>query len=425
MTRSLWIAAFCLLGFCPGARGEEQTYRTRHVLVTYSGVDEKYAIAVARVTQAARNQAADAHGYDMPEIISITLDCKSENQPQLYTDGTDHFTLLVRTEEDLAPPAKSGIFHLYGLCHEVSHLAMYRLMPKHEWLSFGAAEGWAHYLGSRLVDQVWEQEGNTLWPIAYDYRADGTQRLERQLRAAHPDAITVGAGAWKELAALVGEKQMPAVFKAWGAASVDPFDPAPGAQAALLQFNGQEKVRAWWDKHNEQLISKQPRSDFPVQTLAKTQLTGKPEPLALDDGQEAGKRSFSGGGHAVVFESPDENSYLTTVRIFGNRYGTPTAPKEDFHIWLCDSEGKVIRDFSFAYALFARGNPRWVDLPVEPTRTPKKFMIVAAFDPSATKGVFVYHDAAMDADSREGMPGRLSKFDKGDWMMRAVLDKAK
>ena len=54
--------------------------------------------------------------------------------------------------------------------------------------------------------------------------------------------------------------------------------------------------------------------------------------------------------------------------------------------------------------------------------TPKKFIVCVSFNPEQTKGVYVHHDAKADGDSRRGLPGSLlDKFDKGDWMIRAVI----
>jgi hypothetical protein len=78
----------------------------------------------------------------------------------------------------------------------------------------------------------------------------------------------------------------------------------------------------------------------------------KPKPgsiseLSRDDGKSAGKRSIAGSGHAVRFDAATADSYLKAVRIYGSRYGTTAAPKEDFYVWLCDENFEVLADFTF------------------------------------------------------------------------------
>jgi hypothetical protein len=156
-------------------------------------------------------------------------------------------------------------------------------------------------------------------------------------------------------------------------------------------------------------------------------LTNKPQEVARDDGKAAGKRSMAGSGHVVVFDAPAENSFLTAVKIHGSRYGMPHAPDEDFTLWLCDAKGQVLREFSFPYESFQRGDEKWVTLKiVEPTAVSQKFMLIVGFNPTQTKGVYVSHDAKRDGDSRLGLPGDIgNKFSKGDWMIRALVDQKK
>jgi len=86
----------------------------------------------------------------------------------------------------------------------------------------------------------------------------------------------------------------------------------------------------------------------------------------------------------------------------------------------------VIADFPQAYGKFERGNPRWVSLAVEPTNVPSEFVICVAFNPIATKGVYVGHDKSAGGNSFTGLAGQKSKsFSEGDWMIRVRLDQLK
>ena len=125
------------------------------------------------------------------------------------------FLLSTPSKDTLAPPQKSGTFTLYGLCHEIGHIAMYRPLKQRDWMTTAAAEGWAHYAGSVAVDRVYQVKGEDLWPQKYDYRADGTERLKKQLTSPTPSPIAKGAGQWQKLEAIIGTKSFPKLFATW------------------------------------------------------------------------------------------------------------------------------------------------------------------------------------------------------------------
>jgi RNA polymerase sigma-70 factor (ECF subfamily) len=148
--------------------------------------------------------------------------------------------------------------------------------------------------------------------------------------------------------------------------------------------------------------------------------------LQHDYGKSAGKRSIAGSGHAVRFESPDEDRVLTSVRIFGSRYGLPKAPNEDFHVWLCDEKMQALAQFDFPYGEFERGEPAWVTLKIKPTKVPKNFILCVGFNPEQTKGVYVHYDDQPTENSLTGLPGQEPKvFPTGNWMIRVTLSRPK
>jgi RNA polymerase sigma factor (sigma-70 family) len=153
-------------------------------------------------------------------------------------------------------------------------------------------------------------------------------------------------------------------------------------------------------------------------------LRSKPTILTRDDGQAAGKLSIAGSGHVVRYEAPGPNSFLTAVQIHGKRYGTPTPPRENFHIWLCDTNARVIADFPFPYARFQSGpEAQWVTFETKPTEVPARFLIVVGFNPTFTKGVYVSRDAQNSGGSFTGLPGQTPRaFRDGDWLIRVSLD---
>ena len=148
--------------------------------------------------------------------------------------------------------------------------------------------------------------------------------------------------------------------------------------------------------------------------------------MAHDDGTGAGKRSIAGAGHAVKFDAPGDGSYLKAVRVYGSRYGAAEAPEEKFTVFLLDDQYRRIAEFPFAYAKFDRGDSEWVELELLPTLVPEKFVVGLDFQPIARRGVFVHHDAESGGTSLTGVPGReFQKFAKGDWLIRANVDRRK
>jgi hypothetical protein len=62
---------------------------------------------------------------------------------------------------------------------------------------------------------------------------------------------------------------------------------------------------------------------------------------------------------------------------------------------------------------------------VKPTAVPATFILCADFDPAATKGIYVHHDAeaSKPRSSFVGLPddGKPRPFTAGDWLIRATL----
>src|SRR5205807_1519353 len=134
---------------------------------------------------------------------------------RLFNDGRDYIVLSVKSPNALARPQRSGTFLLYGLCHELGHVAMYRILTDRDWLTTAGAEGFAHYAGSVVVDAVYNARGEKLWWDPYDYRADGAARLAKQLADPKPSDVAKAAGLWQDLDAIIGHKKFPTLFAAW------------------------------------------------------------------------------------------------------------------------------------------------------------------------------------------------------------------
>ncbi|MAT68139.1 MAG: hypothetical protein CMJ58_01300 [Planctomycetaceae bacterium] len=392
------------------------------VEVRYSGLTQQQAESIARTVSSARAICVEKFRFDMPATIAVDAAVNSAAPVRLFNDGADHFSLSVHDAASLRRPQASGTFHLYGLCHEVAHLAMYRPIQQRRWMTTAAAEGWAHYLGSRIIDEVYQRQGESLWWDPYDYRADGMQRLRAQLAESEPGEVARGAGLWLELAEIIGDDKLAPLMAAWGQAEVDLQQPGAALLAALQSVASDPAVAQWWQRAEPVLVRATPRSPFDGAPPADGMLTQIEHEVVADDGRPAGKRSTAGGGHAVRSTAPAGQWLLTAVRVFGSRYGRPDSGSAVGSVWLCDAENREIASFDLPYDKFPYGGPDWVRIDVPPTLVPDEFIVGVSFNPTATRGVFVSHDASPEGESLSALPGREpAAFDAGDWLLRPVL----
>jgi len=404
---------------------EETVAGVHGVELTHNGISAVYAKAIARTVASARLAAIDEFGFSMPDRVNVIVRLDKNEKQTLFNDGSDHVTLVIGSERQLLKPATSGIFNVYGFCHEVGHIAMYRLIPRHDWMTTAAAEGWAHYLGSRLLDSLHRKEGPALWPDSYDYLADGTQRLRRELAARDTEETVRGAGKWQELAGLVGDKGLATLFKVWGSTPIAPTAPAVALKQTLLAtFPGSQGVGTWWAGAEPLFVQTRKQSRFASRSVDPKSLAGRPQELKHDDGVPKGKFSFSGGGHAVRFAAPGSGYVLTRVQVYGSRYGSAQPPAEDFHIYVCDKDGAVILDSPFHYSRFQRGVEQWVTFDLSPVEVPAEFLVCVSFNPTATRGVYVFYDKEAVSRSLSGLPENgFEPFASGNWLLRASVDK--
>jgi hypothetical protein len=419
-----------LLACCAtGAVAAPQTVKVPGASVTYDGISTEQAGAIARTLAAARVVYAEQLKFDVPDTVTADVTCRPGNATRLFNDGRAHVSLSIASADSLARPAKSGVFHLYGLCHEMGHVAMYRTLKDRDWLTGAGAEGWAHYAGSVVVDRVWAAEGQKLWADAYDYRADGTARLNAQVASKNASDVDRVAGHWRELAELIKPESFPTLFAAWQKANSDPADPEKKLLAALVEAFPEKRasLEKWWQSAASVLVQKRPGSAFERVEIDPSKLEGKPIMLKGDDDGADGKRSIAGGGHARQFEAPAEGEwYLRSVSIHGARYGPAAPPADQFDVALCDAEMRPIAVWRHPYGAFERGQAKWFKVATPATRLPGTFYVCAVFRPTARSGVFVDFDSSTQGHSRVATPGAAGEaLGQGDWMIRVEIDRAK
>jgi hypothetical protein len=443
--RTIACAALVLL---LGSIVRAATVSAPHVTVNYDGIDLPQAESIAQTLSAAWTIYSDDFGFNMPGTIRCEVKCAPGNALRLFTDANDAVFLYIPDKSRLDPPSRSGVFNLYGLCHELGHIAMYRTIKPRPELSPSEAttEGWAQYAGSVVVDRVYEIKGQTLWYDPYDYRQDGMARLERAIRNGGSDIVR-GAAQWRALEEIIGRKGFPAIFQAIADAKItDPRNPNAAIIAALAAAAPEKKdqLELWWTRSSALLLtSASPTIDFKVETIDPSRLTGRPTTMAWDEGTSDGARSIAGGGHARKFNLNAPTSapaasqetlltsgdrYLVAVWVYGSRYGPVQPPATQFDLALCDADLKPIASWKKPFAAFDRSpNNKWVRLEVPATRLPPsgQFAICLNFRPTATSGVYVHFDSSRHGDSFNALPGQAGKItpeSQGEWMIRVEVD---
>jgi hypothetical protein len=363
-------------------------------------------------------------GFDMPERVNLSITCGMGNST-LFTDGIDQMFLSIPSLDALAPPSKSGTYNVYGVCHELGHIAMYRTLKSRDWLTIDAAEGWAHYIGSVVVDRVFAAKGETLWPEPYDYRDDGTARLQRDIDSKSPSGTAVAAGGWQQLGRIIGLSSFPRLFAAWQSAEIDPVRPSKPLLDVAVSLNpkNERALDDWWMKAEPALIEKVEVSQFPLDQIPLAQLADRTLKLPTGASTETSHASLGGGAEGRRFKRPDDGDwYIKAVSIYGSRYGGDSSDTT-FDIAISDADGKLIYIWKGKYSAFDSGNDRWTRFEIPPVRVPPSFYTGLNFRATGSNGVLVGWDANSKGDSVDSLPGKpLHVYQNGDWMISVELD---
>jgi hypothetical protein len=178
----------------------------------------------------------------MPESIAVTVSIAPKTKlASGCGEGDNSICLELETPRHLDPPSRSGYFQLYGMCHELGHIAWQTNMHGLYIFNWDGMEGWAHYIGSILVDRLYELKGPSLWFEEYDYRADGTARLRKSL-SGNPTNLDRAAGAFLRLEEIVGRQRIPKLFPPlWDAAHT-------------LSYG----MRMWWRSNSDLMTERRP-----------------------------------------------------------------------------------------------------------------------------------------------------------------------
>jgi Tol biopolymer transport system component len=408
------------------SEADYQTMTLPHGSIKYARIPEAYAKAILTVATTARDVYATTYHCDMPDTVTVHVTKSPSEQTALWTDGESQLFLTVDSMDKLAPPQQSGVFNIYGICHELGHIALYRRIQVIG-LPAGVGEGWAHYAGSVVVDAVYAKHGPELWPEPYDYRADGLARLRRQAGSGGDDPTSKAAlafyGAHERYGAAV-------VFAAMNEATEGhPYgkDVMPRFVAALAKLTGDKYSR---DLFPEEIVSPKMQWKVPDRSITDDTVQGVTAVkdatgvlLKYDTDHSDGMLSTSGSGHAVVFKRPAGRWAVDAVEMFGSRYGETEPPKEDFSIFICDQDFNVIKEIKEPYGKLVYGDePKWHHFDFAPVTVPEGFYVCIYFDPTYTKGFYMHYEKGhVKSHSFSALPWSFVQDYENDWMIRVHL----
>jgi len=163
--------------------------RKGSVAVIAKGLDEPYMDAFAGIADMACRGYGEVFGLGFPSPIYIVAEKDQGNPNMLNTDGTRTVYFTFRSDKDLLPPRKSGLLHVFGLSHELGHIAFSGSFPKGFTLKDNMADAvyqaWADYSAAkRIIPFIHESCNYCPWPHSYDFLAEeGPRHLSAFLKA--------------------------------------------------------------------------------------------------------------------------------------------------------------------------------------------------------------------------------------------------
>lgn len=397
--------------------------------VVYKDIRPSYAKALITVAAEARRVYSRKYGFDMPESVSLLMRKDPRGSTSLWTDGESTMTLTVQSGTKLLPPLLSGVFNIYGMCHELGHMAMYRKVS-HIGIPYGVAEAWAHYAGSVVVDEVYRKRGDKLYPVPYNYaEIEGVARLKRS--CAQPgcqSAVDTAARAFYSAHERFGAAKVMGAMKTALDARPKGTDLMPRFLDELVRLTGDESARELFPEETtvpnvRWEVEEREITDKTFEGLETEERDGAVT-LSYDDGESDGSLSDCGAGYAVIYKAPEGKWTLHAISFFGQRFGGPEPPNEDFSIYICDKDFAVIREVRKPYGTFGRGNPRWYRIDFEAVPVPGIFYVCVYFNANTYRGVYAHKDSNVEkTHSFFAIPYTFvgdvdTKF---DWMIRAHL----
>jgi hypothetical protein len=401
------------------------------VTVKYARFDRAYAEAFGRILQEAL-KVYESHGFKMPQ--KVTLEARIDpSSTALWTDGDSQMFLHLKSKQLLAPASQTGVYNIYGMCHELGHIAMYRNLSSLMGLPQGVPEGWADYAGKVVVTEVAANLGKSIWPEYYDIaEVEGIGRFKRESAQAKDwdemDPVRRASLVFYRIELECGRDKLATAMAAALAERPNGKALMPLMLAKLRAATANATAANWVPESvlvpqvNWQTKERHPGEDFFADQ--KVEKDGDGLWLFYDGGTMSDKLSISGSAQTVLFRLPAGQWQLNGMKLFGARYGMDEPPKEDISFYICDEAFNLLREVKVPYSNFEKGDEKWQAVSFPPVELPGTFYLGVDFHATAQKGVYVGMDKSVRrSHSRFSMPyDQVSDMKTtADWMIRAHL----
>ncbi|NQU44666.1 hypothetical protein HQ520_15350 [bacterium] len=417
--------------FLPGTDTEATSF-TVEVEMRTQTIEEDYGVALAAVAQHAVIGLHKGLNVSMPGEIVMDLEGDLEGEQKLWHDREGAIHIRINSPEQLNPPNEGGVLLIYGVCHELSQMALYRHITTPTGIGPAMAEGWPFYAGSVLVDLVSTKLGAATWPVPYDFaEAEGTGRLRRTFKGKGWGGLSHeqrGARVFWELEQRHGRK---AVWEAFGRAlashptgtmllptffeALQSVTGDPNAGKELPEEAFQRRVK--WLTADRDV----PVSFFEGQKIERDDRGAL---LLYDNGEAKTQHALAGSGHTVLFRRPEGNWKADWIGVHAGRYGSSEV-KGCGILYLLDKDFKTFYQKEIDYDRFS-DKPGWVTLPVD-ADLPERFYVCVFMDPTAERGVSVFQDNSKGRLHAYGaLPeSHIRNAKGGEWMIRVHVVKGK
>lgn len=389
------------------------------VEVSYGQITDRYASAIADICARALEVCRERFACDLPSRLRVRVEVNWQDGPTLASNGRDEIVLRLANGQQLSRASSGGVNYVYGLCRTIAQLAFDRAVDGRGGATATARNGWGHYAGSVLLDEVVARRGRRVWPDRSDDYLIGLPALVNQLHWRNaPDEVRA-AGDWQRLVTLIGNRRVSTVLRTWpdvlagSAGSV-------GVDVASFELPG---LKQWRANARARLIGAGP-GEAEGALVAEDTLSGHPVVLVYDDGRAEGKRRQNGARHGVRFEAPAGDWYLQTVWIHAKRLGHSSVSHDDIEVFLYDGQMRRIGEFFQRDTQFRRGPTRWHRVSTPPVRVPRRFAVSVRFSDDDPRGFDVSHDDTHPGHAFTiGTDGKSVPLTIGNWMIRVSLDR--